>query len=159
MPPAEIVALPTAPVFVLREGEIRGQAFAVVALSPIFVQDGEVQFASRVDAFVPGATVVADNPFATIAEAAPGQRTVAAEWVDVPVNADALKTAAKLVVSRTGVHEVLFSEAGGVANPDALRLTHQGTQVAIEVLSDRFRFYVPSCGRSVEHHVRLLADL
>ncbi len=100
VPPAETVALPTAPVFVLREGEIRGQAFAVVALSPIFVQDGNVMFASRIDALVPGASVLAEDPFANKAESAPGQRTVAAEVVDVPVNTDALKTAAKLTVSR-----------------------------------------------------------
>ena len=41
---------------------------------------------------------------------------------------------------------MLFSELGGVANPAGLRLTHGGSEVALEVLADRLRFFVPAVG-------------
>lgn len=134
-------ALPSAPVFVLREGVVRGQRLVVLAISPIFESDGAVQVATTLDASMPGAIPVADGLAAASFSAETPQ-----EIVSVMTNGAALKNGYKLIVSEAGIQEVLFSAIGGVTDPSKLRLTHRGRDVAIQVLADRLRFYAPGVG-------------
>ena len=138
---AEPVALPTAPVFILREGTVRGQRLAVLAVSPIFEQNGAVQVATAVEATIPSAVQVDDEVLAA------GYSTAAPqEIVSVATNGAALKNSYKITVSEAGIQEVLFSAIGGVTDSNKLRLTHRGQDVAIQVLGDRLRFYAPEVG-------------
>lgn len=136
--------LPTAPVFIVRQGNLRGVPIAVVAVSPVYEEDGVVKVAESVHASVPGATLFDSER----ADAARKTRAASlrATPVTVPVNSDALRAAHKLIVSQAGIQEVTFAELGGVSNPDNLRLTFKGAEVALEVLSDRLRFYAPPPG-------------
>ncbi len=138
---AEPAALPSAPVFVLREGVVRGQRLVVLAISPIFESDGAVLVATTLDASVPGAVPAADQIAAASFSAATPQ-----EIVSVSTNGAALKNGYKLIVSEAGIQEVLFSAIGGVTDTSKLRLTHRGQDIAIQVLTDRLRFYAPKVG-------------
>ncbi len=138
---AEPAALPTAPVFVLREGTVRGQRLAVLVISPIFEQNGAVQVATAVEATIPGAVQVDDQVLAA-GYSSPAPQEV----VSVTTNGAALKNSYKITVSETGIQEVLFSAIGGVSDSSKLHLTHRGQDVAIQVLTDRLRFYAPSVG-------------
>lgn len=136
--------LPTAPVFVVRQGNLRGLPIAVVAVSPIFAEEGVVQVAESVAALIPGATLFTEG--AAAAARQDKARTGRAEPVNVPINSDALRSAHKLVVKQAGIQEVTFAELGGVADPTSLRLMHEGSEVALEVAGDRLRFYAPAPG-------------
>lgn len=51
----ETQRLPAAPVFLLREGRMRGMRWGVIALSPLYVENGATQVAVAVQATIPGA--------------------------------------------------------------------------------------------------------
>lgn len=51
----ETVALPTAPAFILRNGQLGDVQIVVVALSPYYSENGALKLATAVDAWVPGA--------------------------------------------------------------------------------------------------------
>jgi hypothetical protein len=57
----ELIALPSAPAFVVRSGMVGDNAFVVIALSPIYSEGGQARFATALDAFVPGAAPL-DGP-------------------------------------------------------------------------------------------------
>jgi hypothetical protein len=135
--------LPNAPVFVLRQGKLRGLPIAVIAVSPIFEEGGVVKVATDFTATAPGATLF-DLADADAVRAA--TRGLRAEPVNVPVNSDALRSAHKLVVTEPGVHEVTFAELGGVSDPSSLRLMYKGSEVALEIGGDRLRFYAATPG-------------
>jgi len=137
----EPAALPTAPLFVLREGSVRGQRLVVLAISPFFEQNGAVQIATALEAAILGAVPTSD-PIA----AASYSSTAPQEVVSVTTNGAALKDSYKIIVSTTGIQEVRFDAIGGVTDPSTLRLIHRGQDVAIQVLADRLRFYAPSVG-------------
>ena len=135
--------LPAAPVFVLRQGKLRGLPIAVIAVSPIFEEDGVVQVATSVAATIPGATLF---DAAEVDAMRAAGRSLRAEPVNVPINSDALRTAYKLVVTQPGIHEVTFAELGGVSDPNSLRLMYKGSEIALEIGGDRLRFYAPTPG-------------
>jgi hypothetical protein len=135
-------ALPVAPVFIAREGLIRGQRYVVVAVSPIYAVDGAPQLAGSFEAVVTGATpVAADAPLAAAVQAG-----MSAAPVQVPVNAAALTDSYKLTVAQPGLQEVLYSDLGLTSEPANLRLTVGGDDVAVEKAGDRLRFYAPAAG-------------
>ena len=140
-------ALPTAPAFVLREGTIRGQRVVVVAISPIYQEDGIVKVASAIEALIPGATPLASEALDALSAAASGQvNTVrAAETVSVPVNQAAYENSFKLTVSSPGIQEVALSDLG-LGSASGLRLTHNGNEVALEEAGSVIRFYAPTVG-------------
>jgi hypothetical protein len=136
--------LPNAPAFILRSGAIRGQHFAVVAISPIYQENGVAKIASNLRVIVSGATPVAGS---LLEYAAGAQQSMsAAETVVVPVNAAALTNSYKLAVAQPGLQEVRYSQLGLAAEPSSLRLAVNGVQVAVEKAGDRLRFYAPSVG-------------
>ena len=143
--PAEPVALPTAPIFVLREGTVRGQHIAVVAVSPLFEENGIVQVATALVATIPGAIPTSALP-ANDAAVASQVAATPQEVVEIATNGAATQNGFKLIVSTPGIQEVLFSALGSVADSSKLRLTHRGQNVAMQVLGDRLRFYAPTVG-------------
>ncbi len=80
------------------------------------------------------------------ASAASQPSSVAAEIVAVPVNQAALQNGYRITVSQPGLQEVLFSAFGAGFDSTRLHLTHGGETVAVEVLADRLRFFVPEVG-------------
>lgn len=140
----DAAALPAQPVFIAREGLVRGQRFAVVAVSPIFEQGGVAQIITSMEATVAGATPAAGGLPA--AGAAGLQAAAAPAAVQVPVNTAALTAGFKLIVAQPGIQEVLYNELGLAAEPANVRLTLNGQQVAVEKDGDRLRFYAPQVG-------------
>ena len=133
--------LPGAPAFVFRSGVIRGQNTAVIAISPIYQENGVTKVAGSLRAVVRGAAPVeGDLVAATAATAA------AVEKVDVPVNAAALANSFEITVSQPGLQEVLYSQLGLAAEPATLLLTLNGAKIAVEKAGDRLRFYAPVVG-------------
>lgn len=142
--PVETPRLPDQPVFVLRHGMIRGQQVLVVAVSPVFEENGVQKLASSILAVVPGAAP-ANPDLLGEATAAAFNASRTPEVVTVPVNQAALTNSYKIAVGHAGMQEVPYSAVG--VQPDAnLQLTYQGQPVAIEKRSTSFRFYAPSAG-------------
>jgi hypothetical protein len=137
----EAPTLPVEPVFIARQGSIRGQRFVVVAVSPIYAANGVPHIAGSFEATVVGATPMTAN---ALSAAAQPDTTAAA--VEVPVNAAALTDSYKLTVDAPGLQEVLYSELGLASEPANLRLTVGGMEVAVEKAGDRLRFYAPQAG-------------
>lgn len=151
--PVEEKMLPSSPVFVLREGRMRGQRIAVIAFSPIFEQEGIVKFAYQMEAVVPNATPLVSS--AQLADQSALQLGGAAPLP--PTNAAALQNSVKIHVAAAGLQTVAGSaliENGVAANTalSTLQLFYQGTEVAIEVrdsdgkldASTQLRFYAKS---------------
>lgn len=136
-------ALPAQPVFIARQGTLGGQRYIVVAISPIYAQDGVQQLATNLQATVAGATPITADTAAAVT-AAQGAASTAA--VQVPINAAALTNSYKLTVATPGLQEVLYSDLGLGGAPAALRLTVGGVEVAVEKTGDRLRFYAPEAG-------------
>ena len=137
-PPAP--ELPTEPVFIARQGLIRGQRIVVVAVSPIFAAGGAPQIASSIRAVVAGATPLDATALSPAAIAADGASVV------VPVNRSALTDGYKIIVSKPGLYEVLYSDLGITDNAANLRLTFGLDELPIEKAGDRLRFYAPQAG-------------
>lgn len=144
-PDVETAQLPSAPVFILREGVVKGQRFAVLAVSPIYQADDGVKVATSLRAFVPGATTL-EQRMEQIAAASASPGIAQAEAINVPINQAALQNGYKLIVTQPGVQEVPFSALANGYDANKLHLTHRGETVAVEVLADRFRFYAPTVG-------------
>jgi hypothetical protein len=51
----EVQSVPTAPVFLLREGRMRGLRLGVIAVSPLYIEDGVPKIALAGRATIPGA--------------------------------------------------------------------------------------------------------
>src|SRR5207248_274658 len=64
-------ALPESPIVVLREGRMRGARIAVLALTPVFAQDGAMRAVTALRATVPGAEPLAQDATALLAQAGP----------------------------------------------------------------------------------------
>lgn len=154
-PPAdEVLQLPPAPAFLMREGRIRGQRIAIVGVSPIYKnQRNEVKVALTVDAFIPNATPIDD--VTTMAETLPeleldspessdlsGQQSSSLRSTEkkasVPSSANFNPVGIKIVVDAAGIQEVLGAsliEAGLPEGTDlpALHLRNQGYEVALDI--------------------------
>ncbi len=156
--PTVAPALPDAPVFVFREGRLRGRIVRVVAISPLFTQDGVVKLATRLQVSIPGATPLTD-----------GLRSLAAapaafNDVDVaaitPPNPAATQNGAKLIVSERGMQivtgQALAAAGLDLGNVGNLGLSFQGRPVALEIRDDNrngrldanetLRFYAEATG-------------
>ncbi len=141
--------LPSAPAFVYRSGVLRGRNVAVVAISPIYQENGVTKVATSLQVRVPHAAPLGGDPLLAAApdlQAATAGAVVTAETVDVPVNAAALTNSFKLTVAQPGLQEVLYSQLGLASEPTNLLLTLNGAQIAVEKAGDRLRFYAPAVG-------------
>ncbi len=145
----EIVALPSSPLFVVRAGMLDGQLTAVLALSPIYEQNGEVHIASRVDALLPGMRTesLTDSAIQQTRTQPDAQLSTAIPNVP-PSNPAASKPGARLKVTQPGMQRILFStlSAAGL-NPATVGVTHNGASVAVESTGSELRFYAgPTIG-------------
>ncbi len=165
----EAVGLPTAPVFLLRQGMVDGQRVAVFALSPLYEEAGTVKLATAFSAQIADATLLdqstqmqgatVHSPATGAAQTAPDQAEEAANLK--PVNPLAAKQATKLVVSTAGMQEVTGAALAATGlnlatiNPAQLYLTLNGTEVALEInglgngrltSTSTIRFYAPTAG-------------
>lgn len=150
--------LPKSPVIVLRDGHMRGERLLVVAVTPFFAQQGEVQVATHIEATIPG-TVPDDM--------APLQSSLQAEspappWGTLAASNDAAATASlKIHVDAAGIQRIPGSALAAAGmnltqiNPAYLHLWHQGEEIALEewgtadgVLNtgDELRFFAPQPG-------------
>ena len=148
--------LPSSPVIILREGELRGARIAVVAFTPIFADDGETRVVTKLNVTLPDATplhVSAGELLARVPRpgtAPPG-----------PTNPVASKPAVKLRVAYQGIQRVsgiALAAAGmklSTVDPARLQLWHSGVAVALEIrgaddgfldADDELRFYAPPPG-------------
>gem|GEM_PF-302759 len=133
--------LPEAPVFVLREGRLRGRTVRVVAISPVFVQDGVVKLTTRLQVAIPGATPLTDGLHSLAA--APTILDDVDATAIVPPNLAATQNGAKLIVSEQGMQVVTgqMLAVGGLdpsflSNVGNLGLSFQGQPVALEIRDD-----------------------
>jgi hypothetical protein len=141
--------MPGSPIVVLREGRMRGARIAVLALSPIFTQDGVMRAVTALRASVPGVTpldldaatlLASDGPFLA---AVPG-----------PTNPAAGGAAWKVRVNQAGIQRLpaatLSASGVDLNNPALLHLYHNGVEVALEQrgggASLELRFYAPKPG-------------
>lgn len=145
----EVIALPTAPAFVLRAGMLDGKMVAVLALSPIYREEGEVKVASEINAYAPGTVALDDSSNAALAaNVSPSAAIPSAP----PPNALSTKKSAKIVVTAPGMQHVPFSViAGAGLTTNGLALTHNGKAVAIQIVNingnNEVRFYAgPTLG-------------
>ncbi len=138
--------LPSAPAFVFRSGVIRGRNVAVIAISPIYQENGVTKVAGSLQVVVPHAAPVAGELLGAAAGGLQTATAAAVESVVVPVNDAALANSFKITVAQPGLQEVLYSQLGLASEPAGLQLTLNGTQIAVEKAGDRLRFYAPSVG-------------
>ncbi|MEZ4664287.1 MAG: hypothetical protein R2911_42695 [Caldilineaceae bacterium] len=139
--PPQDKGLPTSPIFILREGRVRGQRVAVLAFSPLFSQDGEMQAAQQVEAFIPGARPLPPNQ-SLIATRQEMMQSAAVEAIAMrapePSNAAALQPAIKIAVSQPGMQQILGSALLQIGAPEQtdlarLHLWFKGVEIPLEV--------------------------
>lgn len=155
--------LPSSPVVVLREGILRGEHIAVVALTPIFARDGELRLATQLQALIPQAELITnglDRSLHSLVQHLTDPSPFLADSVDPP-DPHASRTAMKICVTQGGMQSIVGSDLAAVGmrltaiDPAQLHLWWQGTEVALEVrgaddgrldLQDEIRFYAPEPG-------------
>lgn len=134
-PQREELRLPDSPIFILREGRVRGHRVAVVAFSPLYrASDGSLQLASGIRAAFAGASLF-DETTPPTTWASPTTRV--ADTVG-PTNAAVSGNSIKVQVAAAGIQRMMGDALIGAGLPadtalNALRLYVQGKEVAIEV--------------------------
>jgi hypothetical protein len=142
-------ALPAAPIVVLREGRMRGVRIAVLALSPVFTQDGAARALTALQASISGAMPLDANATdllsssAAFLSAAPG-----------PTNPAAGGATWTMRVTQAGIQRLpaaALAAAGiSLGDPSRIHLHHGGAEVAMEQrgagASLELRFYAPPPG-------------
>ncbi|MEM7534618.1 MAG: C25 family cysteine peptidase [Chloroflexota bacterium] len=158
--PEPTLSLPTAPVFVLREGRMRDLRIAVIAVSPLYEEAGEVMVASGGQVRIDGVTLVEDREDAVQAAGVAGRLTTSTIQPVQPTNHLADNRVAKIIVTSAGIQEVTGEKIinAGFSIPDLsrLQLFYKGTQVALHIIDndndnildsdDVIRFYADSIG-------------
>jgi hypothetical protein len=152
--PGQPQALPTTPLFVLREGRMRGQRLAVVALSPLYAEGGATRLVTHLTARLPGQPVTAQEILSGQLDAQ--RTTVQPASLAAPPNPAAWGAAVKIHVSQAGLQQVSGADllAAGLAagfELAGLHLTYRGEPLAVEVrdadgrldATTVLRFYAP----------------
>lgn len=148
--------LPSAPVFVLRQGNFQGEYIVVLGVSPIFQENGQIKLATQFDAVAPGATAAPedittylDERHAQLAESA----SAAADVIGVPpTNPDAATALAKIRVSQPGIQRIGRSalesaDPALVQDMSKLRLTNKGVEVPLQIVgTTEIRFFAANVG-------------
>ncbi len=154
----ETVALPEQPLFVVRQGWVKGEYLVMVAVSPIFAQGGVVKLATLLETNIPGASAIEVAPWDyaearnAALDAADALQPAYAPDVEVAAldDAAAASSTLTLVVSKPGLQRISASDLGAAYTPAALAdvsLTHRGALVPVQVVgSSEVRFYVESVG-------------
>ena len=146
----EVVALPDAPVFILRQGIVNGESIAIIAISPLYQENGAIKLATNLKVNAVGAKTVTDNlltqPRASVGIASPAL---------VPTNNAATMNAIKIKVSQPGLQKISAAtliSAGlnpGAIDVTKLHLYYKGTEIPLETIqspSFELRFYAVAAG-------------
>jgi hypothetical protein len=163
--PQEVVALPTTPIFVLRQGKLYGQTIAVIAISPLFQEGSQLKLATIIQAEIPSATMLSGETPALLsaarARAATSVQTAGAASQLAPTNPLAAQSSFKVVVAQAGIQEISgqILEAAGLnlaaTDPNRLQLMRQNQPVLLEIEglvggrlapTSTLRFYAPTAG-------------
>ncbi len=149
-----VVALPDQPVFVLRQGTVKGEYLVMVAISPVFSQGGVTKLATVLETNIPGANAILETPW-EYGEA----RTAAIEAADAAqptyepaaeaAEADAACATVTLVVAKPGLQQIKAGDLGPNCTAASLanvRVANRGVAVPVQVVVDELRFYVESVG-------------
>ena len=156
----EVQTVPTAPVFLLRDGWMRGSRLGVIAVSPFYVEHGITKVALKLDTIIPGAKQIA-IPTQSLATNAltldQAARSADPSIVDFtsftnkplvlqppavePTNPVVGQNAFKLQVSHAGIQrirgEALLAAGMSQSNAlDQLQLTYQGRTLPLEIRDD-----------------------
>ncbi len=154
----ETVALPEQPIFVLRQGVVKGEYLVMVAISPIFAQGGVTKLATVLETSIPGANAILETPWeygesrAAVIDAADAAQPTYEPAVDAAA-VDAATATVTLVVANPGIQVVKIGVPGSLlpaaykqASLATVRLTNRGVVVPVQVVGDELRFYVESVG-------------
>jgi hypothetical protein len=162
----EALGLPTAPLFVLREGRIHNQRVAVIGMSPLYQENGRVKLATQLVARISGATLV-EGELSDFLHSSREQVQVTssgaiASTVDLldPTNPVASTSAIKVLVYKAGLQSIsglLLNNAGLnlTTDPTRLQLFHNGIQIPLEIsglsngkltTASTLRFFAPKVG-------------
>ncbi len=163
-------AHPSAPIFVLRDGYMRSQHIVVVAITRLFVQEGQTHALTGLQARIPGTQHIAHGAAGTIgtigtigAIGALSTQTGNPHLQGTPdmLNPITSQHALKVQVKRAGIQRVIgasFETAGfplDALDPAYIRLWHDGQEIALEEVGtqdgsldgqDEVRFYAPTPG-------------
>jgi len=124
-------ALPESPIVVLREGRMRGARIAVLALTPVFTQDGAMRAVTALRATIPGAAPLAQDAAALLAQAGPFL-----SGVPGPTNPAVAGAAWSVRVAQAGIQRLpaatLTAAGVGLSDPALLHLYHAGVELALE---------------------------
>lgn len=140
--PEEPEALPEAPVFVYSRSRIRGQEVQVIAISPIYRENGDLRYATNVQARIAAATPV-DSLLSVMSSqvqaAADSSMSIGYTGDLSPSNTAATSPSVKFIVDNRGMQEASGQQidAAGIDVPvdiDKLKLTYKGQTVALQVL-------------------------
>jgi hypothetical protein len=146
---APVPALPESPVVVLREGRMRGARIAVLALTPVFAQNGAMRAVTALQASIPGAEPLAQDAATLLAQTGPFLAAAPG-----PSNPAAAGTAWTVRVLHAGIQRLpaaaLTAAGVSLSNPALLHLYHAGVEVALEQhgsgASMELRFFAPKPG-------------
>ncbi|RIK35020.1 MAG: hypothetical protein DCC55_31580 [Chloroflexi bacterium] len=156
-------ALPDTPLFVLREGRMRGQRLAVVALSLLYEEGGTTRLITRLTARLPGRPV-SEQEILSAQLATPRTPVREARGASpAPANPAAWRQVVKIHASQPGLQRVggvslLEAGLGAGADLDKLHLRYEGEAVALEVRdgdgkldpATELRFYAPPSPHSMQ---------
>ncbi|MEZ4864037.1 MAG: C25 family cysteine peptidase [Caldilineaceae bacterium] len=178
-PLRERQALPVAPVFVLREGRMRGLRIAVIAFSPLYQEQGVTKVTYQADVTIADAKVLPTTSLLFAPELSPGVGTNPNELTDTirqlrqarplfleapmtATNPVAEEAAIRLSVSAAGLQQLVGSAliANGMAaglDLARLHLWRHGAEIPLEVddadgrldESSMVRFYAPPAASSM----------
>ncbi|MBX3011516.1 MAG: hypothetical protein KF832_08400 [Caldilineaceae bacterium] len=140
-PPAfrETHALPTTPLFLLREGRLRGVRLGVIAISPLYLEAGVTKIAHQLQAVIPGATPLSSLSTPLLALTHRSREPVALQPPPRgPINPAAAQPGWKLQVRAAGIQRLLGTALLAAGFPPALslaalQLSYQGTTLPLEV--------------------------
>lgn len=168
---------PTAPVFLLREGRMRGVRLGVIAISPLYIEAGVTKLALAVRATIPGARTLSAQAAGTLAAGGTtavrdsagdftsfSQAPVALQPPAVgPTNPAATKDAFTLQVQAAGIQRLsgaalLDAGMGPGAVLAHLQLTQRGNSLPLEIrdsdglldAATEVRFYAPPAAASMQ---------
>lgn len=166
--PREKVALPTSPLFLLRQGVSNGEPVAIYAFSPLYQgKNGEIQLVTNFSAAIADAKRFVPDEFPAMAEILAANvdtafsANVSRPHAFAPTNPHAAQSATKIIVADVGVQEVSGAQltASGLdltkVDPAQLRLFYNGTEVALQisgqsngrlVATSTIRFYAATIG-------------
>jgi len=146
----EVVALPDAPVFILRQGLVNDELIAVIAISPLYQENGVIKLATHLKANASGAKTVADNLRLEFNPAA----EVTAPLL-VPTNSAATMNAVKIKVDKPGLQSLSAATLTGAGlNPagieiEKLHLYYNGREIPLAIIQNpslELHFYAPTSG-------------